>query len=123
MKKITYDSLGKVLIETLPQLGEAYRKELDSWGDEPPGPHNVYSDVLLPLMRIAAENCDRITMGQVATLLEKLATDPDPEIRDVVRVSVIESVIADPILKFSREFFGPATMTILHEVEDWRPSP
>jgi len=48
MPGLTYDNLSEKLVEAVPEIKEQYAQELRWWGDETPGQHVIYGDLLNP---------------------------------------------------------------------------
>ena len=91
-----YDELGKRLIEEIPELEEPYRRELEWWGEEKPGPHVIYGDLLTPyIVRLleAGDNPDAIK--RAFGLLETLIADEDIDVQAVAVVTVLDRLVGN----------------------------
>lgn len=93
---LNYNELGMRLIEEIPELAEAYSRELEWWGEEKPGPHVIYGDVLTPhIIRLleAGDNPDAIK--RAFGLLETLIADEDIEVQAVAVVTVLDRLVGN----------------------------
>lgn len=126
MRDITYANLSQKLIEIVPELWPQYRKELESWGDEVPGPHIIYADVLTPYLMALLKSEPNSEIEEVFTrifaFLETLANHKDVHISEVVGVSVLEPLYGAGLLERARHYMGPATLQMSREIEEWKPT-
>jgi hypothetical protein len=113
-----YDEAVEKLIEAVPELGAKYRTELDWWGGEKPGPHIVYGNVLNPYVDTLLESGREHELRRVFEFLERLSTNGDAHVREIVAVTVCEYLGADERrLNAARKYMGPETVRISNEVE------
>ena len=69
---------------------------------------------------IEQDNLPRLR--EILDFIEELAADPDERIRDVVRVSVLEPLSGKrALIEKARDHLGTNTLTILREIEGWKP--
>src|SRR3990172_1986422 len=126
MASIRYDDLSRALIERVPELQARYDAELRAWGDETPGPHIVFGDVLYPALAAALRSNEREELIKRSfAFLEELANDSDDQIQNVVAVSVCEQFALggdEWLLAKAREYMGESTLRFTREIEDWRPN-
>jgi hypothetical protein len=126
LNKTTYENLSKKLIETVPELAPQYEKELDWWGGEEPGPHNIYGDVLNPYLITLLKSepgpeTDEV-LNRIFVFLEVLSNHPDVHVPEVVGVTVIEVLLGAGLLEAARRYMGPATLQMSREIEEWKPT-
>ena len=85
------------LFEVFPDLQDAYVREFKSRRDEEPGPHTVYGELLLPLIRNLLESRDQPHMLKKAfNLLEAMCGDKDVKVQEVAAVTVLEGLEWNP---------------------------
>ena len=88
---LRYEDLGAKLVDEIPELEGAYQKELEWWGDETPGPHVIYGDVLTPhIIRLLESGDDPAAVKRAFELLETLIADEDIHVQEVAVVTVLE---------------------------------
>ena len=117
-ERLIYETASEKLIEFVPELNEAYRRELDWWGSETPGPHVIYEDILNPYVDRLLESGDDAALRRVFNFIELLATAEDARLHDLVAVALLESLAADGLrTRQARQYMGPATRTILRKVQ------
>ena len=126
MSDISYSNLSDKLVEIVPELLPQYQKELEWWGGEEPGAHNVYGDVLNPylitLLKSAPKKDNEEVLRRIFGFLELLSNHPDVHVPEVVGVTVLEVLLGAGLLETSRRYMGPATLQMSKEIEDWRPT-
>lgn len=126
MSTITYESLSKRLIETVPELAPQYEKELEWWGGEEAGAHNIYGDVLNPylisLLQSDPNPGTEEVLNRIFAFLEVLSKHPDVHVPEVVGVTVLEVLLGAGLLEKARRYMGPATLQMSKEIEDWQPT-
>jgi hypothetical protein len=107
------------LVEAVPELRPAYQKELEWWGDQDAGAHNIYSEVLKPYL-ISLLNSDghAEALRRVFGFLEQLANHEDRRVQEVVAFSVLEELGGESeLVEKARKHMGPKTLEFSHEVE------
>src|SRR5678815_2885112 len=87
---ITYENVSDVLVEHVPELKEQYQEELKWWGDQRPGPHVVYGDILNPYLDRLLQSGDEAKLRQVFEFVEMLAGNPDSRVQELVAVTICE---------------------------------
>ncbi len=119
MSEITYHNLAEKLVEAIPELKSQYEQELKWWGDEEPGAHNIYGDLLTPyLISLLKSDAQEETLRQIFVFLEKLANHDDVHVQEVVAFSILEQLGGDrELLMKARKYAGPKTLQFSHEVE------
>ena len=89
MSQIHYDNVVEALMEAVPELRVGYEAECRQWGDEPPGPHVIFGDVLNPyLLNLLSSDRQDAALRQVFQFLEHLANHEDIHIQELVAVTV-----------------------------------
>lgn len=115
---ITYENVSDALAEYLPELREAYEAELKWWGDERPGPHVVYGDILNPYLNQLLRSDQEAALQHVFAFLEMLALSEDRRVQEIVAVTVCEHLgNDDELLRRARRYMGPATLKHSDDVE------
>ena len=115
---LIYETASEKLIEFVPELNEAYRRELDWWGSETPGPHVIYEDILNPYVDRLLESADDAALRRVFNFIELLATAEDAR-RTILLPSPSSNPSRRNVLRTrqARQYMGPATRTILRNVQ------
>ena len=116
-----YEQAGERLVHFVPELQDAYQRELQWWGAERPGPHALYDEILNPYINelLAAGSGDAdAALKRIFDFLEHLASAADERLRDLVGVTICEPLIGDHVrLSRARSYIGPATLRILKKVQ------
>lgn len=117
-------SIIKELLVKLPQLQPQYESELEWWGDEQPGAHIIFGDVLNPyLISLLKLGKHEENLQVIFTFLEKLANHEDLDVQEVVAVTVCERLGDDPeLLKKARKYMGETTLRFSQEIEEFYKS-
>ena len=111
---IAFDNLAEALIDVIPTLKPQYEAELHWWGEEKPGAHIIFGDILALLESDAQEDM----LKHIFAFLEHLATHHDLRVQEVVSVSVCERLGDKPAwLAKARQYMGPATCHLSQEIE------
>jgi len=107
------------LVDAVPELRSQYEQEVKWWGEEEPGAHNIYGDLLTPhLISLLKSDEQEDTLKRIFALLEKLANHEDVHVQEVVAFSVLEQLGGDKeLLQKARRYMGPKTLQFSHEVE------
>jgi hypothetical protein len=117
-RTIIFENARDSLMTFLPELREAYEKELQWWGAETPGVHVIYGDVLNPYLDQALAVGDTSTLRRVFEFIELLAHSSDRRLQEVVAVTICEHLRENPVtLEKARVYMGRATRRILRDVE------
>jgi hypothetical protein len=121
VSQVHYANMAEALIEAVPDLRAPYAEELRVWGDELPGPHIIFGDVLNPyLIKLLDSHHTTEQLQKVFEFLELLAHHDDVYIQELVAVTVCER-LGDrrELLQKARKFMGPRTRQFSKEVEDF----
>jgi hypothetical protein len=124
MAEVTYEQLGDRLVEVLPELAPGYQAMLEHWGDDKPGPHIVYGDLLSPWLFQMLETCEEAeTLKAIFGLMEELAHNSDRHVVEVVQMTVLEYLLHDDerMNRARESYMGPRTLELSYEIERfWR---
>jgi hypothetical protein len=126
LTEVTYQNLGDKLVEAVPELRTRYEQELQWWGEEEPGAHNIYGDVLDPflisLLKSESKSlAEEETLKRVFDFLEELANNDDSRVQDVAGATVLERLHGAGELQRARSYMGPRTLQMSREIEEWQP--
>jgi hypothetical protein len=110
---LAYERLHENLAEAVPALGETVQAELNWWGDEPAPSHVLFAEVLAPYLTNRLANDDVAALAPAFAFLERMASDVDPRIQDVLRDTVLEHLRDEPEEHRERAVsaMGPSTLT------------
>lgn len=115
--------LNAWLFRSLPELEPVYQEEFEYWADsEPPGPHVVYGNVLIPHMLhlLAEENPEqgRQQLKRVFAPLEEMAHNSDAEVRNVLIDTICWYLTGRPELyDRAKPHMGPRTRELCRTTE------
>jgi len=114
MYDIHPDYWSDALIDALPELRPGYRSMLDQWGRQSPGAHIVYGDLLNPLLIALLKDVDRNRneLSRIFGVLEKLASNGDEHVKNVIGATVFERLAGERLLQAARGFMGPVLQEI-----------
>jgi hypothetical protein len=117
--EIDYTNVAEALVEAVPDLRGRYEEEHRWWGDEKPGPHIIFGDVLTPyLIDLLDSERQEGKLRQVFAFLELLASHADIHIQELVAVTVCERLgDCQEHLRKAYKFMGPRTRRFSEEVE------
>ena len=121
MSTLSYSGLNDALVEACPELAAELAAMRKGWAGEEPGPHVVFGDIFASYLVRLATRPDRedaaARMRAALAFLERLACDPDMEVRCVAQVSVLESVLDRPgAFRRVEADMGPCTIRLAREV-------
>jgi len=94
-----YAQLTECMLESLPWIAQEpeYRAAVADWGQEVPGPHVVYGDVLVPvLVRLLATAPDDQRLRDAFRFVEEVVADTSEGVAEVGVVSVLEGLHGFP---------------------------
>ena len=119
ISQLHYDHVAEALVEAVPELRAAYDEERRQWGDEPPGPHVIFGDLLNPyLLTLLHTGQQKVKLRQIFAFLEELAQHEDIHIQELVAVTVCERLGDDSIaLQAASRYMGARTRLFSNEVE------
>ncbi|MGQ0641301.1 MAG: DUF7674 family protein [Gemmatimonadaceae bacterium] len=107
---MTAEGLNKELVRRFPALLPSYLEIKRLWGGAEPGPHIVYGDALVPLIRttLAEKSADNNLLA-IMTFLEELSERADSDALDVLVTSVLEPLLDDEHRWRFEQHLGPRT--------------
>ena len=111
------------LIEEFPELEDAYKEELESWDNEMPGPHTIYSIVLNPyIVELLESGGNTEELRKVFDFVEAMCGDEDARIQEVAVVTVLEELEWNPEwLRLMMPCLGPLSEEAVNYLaEFWR---
>ena len=116
---IPFDNLAEALINVVPALKPQYESELHWWGEEKPGVHIIFGDILTPyILTLLESNAQEEMLQHIFAFLEQLANQQDLHVQEVVSVSVCERLgDKQEWLAKARTYMGPATLHLSQEIE------
>jgi hypothetical protein len=115
---VTYEQANEKLVEALPELAEAYRKQVEWWGNEKPRQHVVYGLILNPYLDRLLQDSNEADLRRVFAFLEHLSVNPDPHVQELVSFTVCEHLGGDlEKLRQARHYMGPATLKLSGEAD------
>ena len=118
MSELKFENIGEKLVEVVPELQQSYELELEWWGNEQPGPHIIFGDLLNPYLISLLESHNQPILKQIFTFLEQLANHEDIKVQEVVAVTVCER-LGDNLewLSKARQYMGKTTLQFSQEIE------
>lgn len=119
MKEISYQNLSEKLTEAVPEILEKYKDELQWWGEESPGAHIVFGDVLVPfVISLLESSADEAILKRIFLFLEQLAENTDPLVQEVIAFTICERLGDNPgWLSKARQYMGERTKELCDETE------
>ncbi len=96
---MTSIELNLKLVESFPEIKDAYLEET-SWQDnDETGSHIVYADVFVPFIKKQIANNNNHTLAKAFQYVEELLRLNDSYATEVVALSVLESLLFDEDVK------------------------
>ena len=118
MSELKFENIGEKLVEVVPELRQSYELELEWWGNEQPGPHIIFGDLLNPHLISLLESHNQPILKKIFTFLEQLANHEDIKVQEVVAVTVCERLGDNPEwLSKARQYMGKTTLQFSEEIE------
>lgn len=111
-----YEDIVGELFRRFPQLYSEYHTKIIGEEDLP---HLVFGDVVAEHLNVLLKtDTDPELREALFGYLEELCIQPDPQIPNVVKVSVLEEFFGDGrVWQKARTHMGPATLALAHELE------
>ena len=117
MENIKYHEMGEKLSEHFPGLRSKYIAMMEDWGEEKPGQHIIYAEILNPHMdKLLEEKGSEKKLEEIFDFLERLSNNKEERIQEVVVVTVLEHFDWETLYKL-RIYMGPTTLHSLSEME------
>lgn len=121
--EVLYEPVYDKLIDNFPELAVPYQEMLKWWGDDKPGPHIVYGELLNPLVDRLVEGNDDISLSRIFEFIERLSCSNDTRVKDLVVTTICEHIVSNPkILRRAQMLMGSSTRAQCQEVVNFRPS-
>ena len=114
-----YINLVEMLILKIPEIKNLYEKEINWWGDEEPGAHNIFGDIVNPyfLCLLKTEETQE-HLKRVFDFLEEMAKSEDKLVQEVLNCTVLERLGDDKeILKRASKYMGQKTKNMSGNME------
>ena len=121
--KLRYEDLSLKLIDEFPELGQAYRRELEWWGSETPGQHIIYGDLFTPhVVGLLRSGDDPAAIARAFGLLEQMISSDDVRVQEVAVVTVLEALEGNATyFLLAKPHLGPLARRAVEElVEYWQ---
>ena len=109
--------LNRMLIDSFPDLTNAYQDEVDWQEGDETGSHTVYGDVFTPYVVKCIETKNSNELNKIFEFIESLLSKQDTYVDEVLAFSVIESL--EYLLKENQEIIdmmGKRTKDLLEEL-------
>jgi hypothetical protein len=117
---IREENVVQEMLALLPELRPPYEKELSWWEGEEPGLHIIFGNILTPyIVNLLESGSDREKLEQAFNFLEDMAHSNDPEVINVLYVTILEHIGGDDILAIAERFMGPKTKVMSQEIEEY----
>ena len=116
---INYGNVVRRMLQAIPEVHPFYEKEIEWSGEEEPGPHIVFGDVLNPyLIDLLKQDNQEEELERIFSFFEEMAVSSDIKVQEVLAVTVMERLGDDPtVLKKAEKYMGPKTRMISDEIE------
>lgn len=116
---MNYQTVVEELTKEVTEIVPLYTSELELWGNEDPGPHNIFGNVFNPfLIKLLNENNDIELLSRIFLFLEKMAGCEDVMVRDLLGATILERLGDDGmILDIATSYMGIQTSKMSDEVE------
>jgi hypothetical protein len=118
---ITEKNAVQEMLKAVPELKQAYKEELELWDGEDPGLHNIFGNVFNPyLVNLLKSGRNREKLERIFSFLEDMAHSSDPEVINVLYVTILERLGGDdgtPVI--AQHFMGPKTKIMSQEIEEY----
>ena len=119
---ITYETINRKLINEFPELNDGYRQEMEGWGNDDPGPHIIYGNILNPyIISLLKSDGNDEKLKNIFNFIETLAGAGDTHVQEVVAFTICEDLMDDRDL-FSKAsiYMGKTTLRFCNEIEQFR---
>jgi hypothetical protein len=121
MDRIPYEKLSEKLVEIVPELKSAYELECQQWGEDRPGPHIIFGDLLSPyLLGLLRSNKQENILFRIFSFLEQLANQEDTRVQEVVAFTILERLRSDKeLLAYAQKYMGERTRRFCQELKEF----
>ena len=115
--------LTERVLRAIPEVEPEYFKELEWWGEDSPGIYNLFTFVFEPFITDSLLR-DTPPARRAIKLLNDLAAEGDPAIKDVLICCVAEEWVSRPeVMQVVMPRLNDELKSIVITVRDWRPEP
>lgn len=116
---MNYDCLIDELLKAVPEIKPDYEKEMEWWGEEQPGPHNIFGDVLNPFVRsLLSKQGEEELLVKIFDFFERMAACEDIMVQEVLGCTVLEFIGDDKtLLEKAKKYMGKRTLQMSYEIE------
>jgi len=114
---LSYEAINDLLVEHLPAVRGQYDELRKWWGEEKPGPHVVYGDILNPYIEQTVRDGDAASLARIFEFVEILSESSDARVRDVVSATICDFLVSNELV-FKRATLAmkPSTRLLCQEV-------
>lgn len=118
---INKDNIIEKLLENFHELKNEYKKELEWWNGQIPGLHIVFGNIFNPyIIELLKSNENDKKLKIIFNFLEELASSNDPEIKNVLTVTILEQLGDDPkILQTAQTYMKSKTRILSDGIEKY----
>jgi len=108
---VTFKTINSILAEKFPELSEAIKKEENFWKHEEVPPYCLYGPVVEPFIaKLLTEETNTSLIKRFFDFFEEMANCDDIEVRNLVTVSVLESLWGNfTLLSIAHKYMHPQT--------------
>ena len=116
---MTYKTINTALAENFPELSDAIKKEEDFWKKEEIPPYCLYGPVVEPFIaKLLIEEKNISLIKKFFIFFENMANCDDIEVKNLVKVSVLESLWGDfTLLSTAHKYMHPQTRKLCDELQ------
>lgn len=116
---LTSNNIIESFLETIPEMKDTYKDEIEWWEGEFPGLHNIFGDVLNPfLLEHLKMEENRVLLQRIFDFLEEMATSTDNDIDNVLVVTILARIGDDiECLKKAVKYMGSNTLKKSYQFE------
>lgn len=118
--KLDKFNLIEEMLRAMPDVRLDYEKIIHRFGNEEPGGHNVFGDVVDPyVLSLLSSDIDQSkSLERVFAFFERMATSDDDYVINVLAITDLERLGDDPIiLGIARKYMRENTRRISDDIE------
>ena len=104
--------MNTLLVRRFPAAIDGYFAIKRLWAGEEPGPHIVYGDIFVPLVRAALNGTSNAELRAAMDFLEELSETGDVVVLEVVVTTILESLLDAPGRVRLESSMGPRTLKL-----------
>ena len=118
---MTYEIMNTILVERLPEVKDAVRKETSHWKYEEVPSHVLYEVALNQsgfMYGLLLEDSNKSLIEKVFVFFEEMASCDDREVRNLLQVSILEYLWGDfQVLSRAHKYMHPKTRILSDELQ------